>query len=265
VTAHSHRRLLYAHRGASAELPENTLAAFERGLEAGADAIETDAHMTRDGHIVLSHDPTGERTAGVPLAIAEVSLAEVRTWDAGHGFLVGRERPFAGRGHRVPTLEEILTSLPAVPVNLDVKQRQPGMITRLLELLRRHGAEERVRITSFDAATVRQVRRAGFQGRVGLARNDVLRLLLPPALGPRTARGDAIQIPTSAFGINLARPDRLARWHELGLRVDYWVINEPATAVRLLALGADGIMTDDPARIAPVMRSATPESKPMPQ
>src|SRR5262249_3915363 len=86
---------LYAHRGAAAELPENTLPAFARALELSADAIETDAHLTKDGHIVLSHDATGERMCGKPIAIARATLAEVREWDAGATF---RDRSFSGKG-----------------------------------------------------------------------------------------------------------------------------------------------------------------------
>src|ERR1700689_2026557 len=111
---------LYAHRGAAVELPENTLPAFRLALELGADAIETDAHLTRDGHVVLSHDPSGERCAGVPRAIRQSTLAEVRAWDMGHAF---RERHPGAPAERflIPTLDELLTQLPGVPLNVDVK------------------------------------------------------------------------------------------------------------------------------------------------
>src|SRR5579872_3898446 len=120
----AHAPLLFAHRGASRELPENTLPAFRRALEVGATALETDVHMTRDGHLVLSHDPTGARMAGVARAIRDATLAEVRGWDAGVGFVdeEGR-RPFAGRGFRFATLEELLEEWAGVPVNVDAKQR----------------------------------------------------------------------------------------------------------------------------------------------
>ena len=74
---------LYAHRGAAVELPENTLPAFRLALELGADAIETDAHLTRDGHVVLSHDPTGRRMCGISTPIERATLDEVRSWNAG--------------------------------------------------------------------------------------------------------------------------------------------------------------------------------------
>ncbi len=249
-------RLLYAHRGASAELPENTMAAFRRGLERGATAIETDAHFTRDGHLVLSHDPTGARMAGIPTAIRDATLDEVCGWDVGRGFVEpSGARPFAGKGHRVPTLEELLVELPGVPLNVDVKERRPGTIDALLLLLRRMGAEDRVRIVSFDARTLAEVRRRGYEGGLGLGFWDVLQSLVMPLAALRwlLRPGDAVQIPTRAAGLDLTRRDRIERWHAVGLRVDYWVINDAAEAKRLLAAGADGIMTDDPGAIAPVM------------
>jgi len=77
-----HARRLYAHRGASAECPENTMPAFERAVEIGVDALEMDVHVTRDDHLVVVHDPTGMRTTGARLAWCDLDLADVRRLDA---------------------------------------------------------------------------------------------------------------------------------------------------------------------------------------
>src|SRR5262245_31233802 len=100
--------VLYAHRGASAELPENTIEAFLRALEVGATAIETDVHLTRDGHVVVSHDPSGERAAGVPRRICDATLAEVKAWDVGRGSHVRRGRALSESRFTIPLLEEAL-------------------------------------------------------------------------------------------------------------------------------------------------------------
>lgn len=247
--------LLYAHRGAASERPENTLSSFARALELGADALETDVHLTLDGHVVAAHDATLARAAGVPVMIRRATLDELRRCDVGWGF-VDREggRPFAGRGERVPTLEEVLDAFPGVPLNVDVKQPTPSMVGPLLDLLRRKRAEGRVLVASFDGATLRAVRAAGYPGRTGLALTEVLRLYATPlaALRAMPPGGSAAQVPPAAQGLRLDSPGFIARCHALGLRVDYWTINDPAEAERLLDLGADGIMTDDPAAIAPV-------------
>lgn len=246
---------LYAHRGAASERPENTLPSFARALELGADALETDLHLTADGHVVVAHDAVLSRTAGVPVTIARATLDELRRCDVGWGF-VDREgrRPFAGLGYRIPTLEELLVEFPGVPLNVDVKQPAPPMVAPVLALLKRLRAEERVLVTSFTDATLRAVRAAGYPGRSGCGPSDVLRLhSAPDALIARwPIAGGAVQVPTAMFGLRFDTPAFVARCRALKLPLHYWTINDPAEAARLLALGADAIMTDDPAAIAPV-------------
>lgn len=246
--------LLYAHRGAPAELPENTMTSFHRALELGADVIETDAHLTADGHVVLSHDATGGRMANIAFPIARARLDEVRGWDVGAGFVTpAGERPFIGRGFRMPSFDDALAELPGVRFNVDAKAHTAGMVAALLAVVRKHRAEGRVRIASFDARTLREVRRRGYGGETGLAQSEVARaVLLPRALlmtpGLRV-RGDAAQIPTHAGALRLDTKAMVARLHALGLRVDFWTIDDPREARRLVGIGADGIMTDDPRRL----------------
>jgi glycerophosphoryl diester phosphodiesterase len=252
---------LYGHRGASAERPENTLASFARALEAGADALETDVHLTADGHVVVSHDASGARAAGVARRIAASTLDEVQRWDAGWGFVApGGGRTFAGRGLRIPTLREVLERFPGVHVNVDVKQRAPSMVAPLLSLLREARAEERVTLASFDAAVLAALRRAGYRGETALGRSEVLRLLVLPLsllkLRPLALAGHAVQIPPRTRRFDLSAASFIAKCHALGLRVDYWTVNDPAEAEALVARGADGIMSDDPAAVAPVVARA---------
>jgi glycerophosphoryl diester phosphodiesterase len=250
---------LYAHRGAARELPENTLPAFRRALEVGATALETDVHLTRDGHVVLSHDPTGKRTAGVRRAVRDATLAEVRAWDVGATFRA--TRPEIGEARfTVPTLEELLVEAPGVPINVDVKQHDAATVDAVVAVLRRLRAQERVLLTSFSSATIQRVRRLGYEGPTGLGRSETLRLVYAPELLLRAfpLRGAAAQIPPRLGPLVLDRPTLVAKAHALGFFVHYWTINDPTEAERLLDVGADGIMSDDPAAIAPVLaRRAT--------
>jgi glycerophosphoryl diester phosphodiesterase len=247
------RRLLYAHRGASAEAPENTLEAFRLGLERGADALEMDVRMTRDGEIVVIHDPDGRRVARAAATIAGSTLAEVKAWEL-------------GRGARVPALEEVLREFSGVPLNVDLKQREPDLVPPLLDLIRRLDAEPHVRLTSFHTRTLWRLRAIGYSGPLGTSRGDVLAILTGPrGLAPWfVRRGDAVQIPTHVGALRLDTAAVIDRCHDLGLRVDYWVINDVAVARSLLARGADGIMTDDPAAILPAFRTSGPEAPPAP-
>ena len=248
---HPHPLLLYAHRGATAEQPENTMPAFRRALEIGVDALEMDVHMTRDGVPVVAHDPTAERLGGVRAAWRDLDLAAAKRIDLAARWGNGR---LAGTGITIPTFEEVLVELPGVRINVDLKQRTPSMVKAMLTLIRRLRAEERVTIASFHWSTLVAVRRRGYGGETALSRPEVMTLVAsPPQLWRRLPfLGGAAQVPEKAGPIVLAKRGFIDKCHDLGLRVDFWTIDDPARATALLDLGADGIMTDDPAAIAPV-------------
>lgn len=257
--AATHARLLYAHRGAAAELPENTLPAFARAVELGVGAIETDAHLSRDGHVVLAHDASAQRMGGRDLRWRDHDLAEIQAVDVGWGFQASDgSRPFAGQGFRVPTFAEALAAFPDARFNVDLKQATPPMVGPMLALIRRHRAEERVTLASFRLRTMLEVRRRGYGGDTALSQPEVAALLALPerALRQLPMIGTAAQLPVAFGRIRLDTRRVIDRCHALGMRVDYWTINDPAEARRLLALGADGIMSDHPAAVRPAMTSA---------
>lgn len=240
--------LLYAHRGAGLEHPENSLEAFEAALAAGADVLEADVHLSRDGHVIVSHDPSGARVAGEAGEIRRSTLLEIKRWD------LARAQPkSAQRGAvRMPTLDEVLRAFPSALLNLDVKQREPDMTRALLQTIARHTAEPRVLLTSFEAAITRRLRALRYAGPTGLARAEVAAALFAPSPLARllAPRGTRMQIPIRAGVLPLAHAAVVRRAHARGLAVDYWVVNDLALAEHLLALGADGIVTDDPRAMA---------------
>jgi len=240
---------LYAHRGASAHLPENSLKAFEKALADGATALELDIHRTSDGHFVVAHDPHGLRLAGVPDHICTLSLDDVKMWD------VSTTDPRDLGHHAVPALEEVLEAFPDVPMSIDHKPSDPTPVPELLELLARHGAEERVTLASFSSRVMGRVRSLGYRGRTALTRQEIVWLrFLPTALARKLVAGDAAQIPTHSGPIRLDGIRFIKKCRKLGIRTDFWVVNDPGEARKLLDAGATGVMTDDPARIAPVFR-----------
>jgi glycerophosphoryl diester phosphodiesterase len=253
-----HPVLLYGHRGAAAERPENTAPSFELALSLGVDAIETDVHLTRDGVVVVAHDDDGRRMAHVPRDIAHSTLEQVRGWDIGWGFVDAQgERPFAGRGIQMMTLEELCALAPGVRLNLDLKSQDPRLVDKVIRLLDDRGMAERAVLASFHADVLRRVRSSGWRGRTGLAKNELGYLAFAPRLLlERTGvPGNAAQVPLGYRGIRFDNRAFIEKCHALGLRVDYWTINDPAIARRLLDLGADGVMTDDPRAIAPVFEN----------
>lgn len=244
----AHELRLYGHRGASAHLPENTLPAFERAIADGADALELDVHLTSDRHVVISHDPDGRRLAGEPDHIRLVTLERVRRWRLKAG-------GDASSRYHVPTLGEVLEAFPAVPMSIDLKPDDPRAVPELLEVLARHGAEEQVILASFSTRVVRRIRGLGYRGWTALTRPEVVALrFLPVPLARRLIAGQAAQVPVRSGPVRLDGRPFVARCRRLGLRVDYWVVNDPLQARALLDAGATGVMTDDPAAIAPVFR-----------
>ncbi len=249
--------LLFAHRGASLELPENTLPAFDLGLSLGASYLETDVHLTRDGQVVLSHDPSGRRMAGEHLLISDCSLDQVQRWDAGNQFTDAEgRRPFAGKGFQIPTLREALEAFPQARFNVDIKPGDLRAAAAVLRVIGQVGAAERVRLASFHTATLGYVRAAGYPGGTSLGPAECAWLALAPeALLRPVAPGTAAQIPTRLGPVAADTRRFIDRCHRLGLAVHFWTINDPDEARRLLALGADAIMTDDPRRVGPAVAS----------
>lgn len=247
--------LLFAHRGASLELPENTLEAFERGLSLGASYLETDTHLTRDGHPVLAHDPSGERMAGEPVMVSGCSLAQVKRWDAGRNFIDPQGRqPFAGQSYRVPTLAEALEAFPGARFNVDIKENSPHAVAAVLRVIGQAGAARRVRLASFHTAVLRYLRAERYPGGTCLGPSECAYLALAPAaLLPRYEPGTAAQIPLKLGPVRADTEAFLRRCHGAGLQVHFWTINDPDEARRLIALGADAIMTDDPRRVGPAV------------
>jgi len=248
VSQQDYKLRLYGHRGAPAHLPENTLPAFERALADGANALEIDVHPTADGHFMVAHDPDGERMAGVAEHIKTSTLDQVKKWNVAAG---------AGRGdldrHTVPSLAETLEAFPDVPMSIDLKPDDPDAVPPLIEIVTRHSAEDRVTLASFSARVVHRIRRLDYPGRTTLSRSEVAMLrFLPAALARNFVSGNSAHIPVQHGAIRLDGRRFIARCRALGLRVDYWVVDDPGEARRLLDAGATGIMSDDPALIAPI-------------
>ena len=248
-----HQRRLYAHRGASAERPENTMPAFERAVEIGVDALEMDVHLTRDEHLIVAHDDTAARTTGAQIAWAELDLADARRLDAGWGFVAkDGTRPFAGRAIAVPTFEDVLDAFPRMRINVDIKGDRAVAV--MLDVIRRKHADDRVTLASFQLRTLVAVRRLGYGGETALSQGEVATLLGLPAMLWRQLpfTGTAAQVPVRAGRIHFDRAAFIAKCHSIGLRVDFWTVDDRAEAARLLELGADGIITNDPSAVRPL-------------
>ncbi|WP_309069077.1 glycerophosphodiester phosphodiesterase family protein [Microbacterium sp.] len=232
----AHPRVL-AHRGLALpdqHIEENSFAAIAAAHAAGAAYVESDCHLTADGHVVLFHDDTLERVTGDPRAIADVTLREL-------------EQQMEGRGG-VATLTQALESFPETRFNLDVKADSAAVGVGWLVAEHAH----RVLVTSFSDERRLTALRAASPSRPATSPGSRTMVRLVAAVGAglrpvamRLLTGlDALQIPERRGPVRVLTP-RLIRWaHEAGVEVHVWTINDPQRMRELVALGVDGIVTD---------------------
>jgi glycerophosphoryl diester phosphodiesterase len=257
-----------AHRGASTLAPENTIEAFRLAVEAGAGGLELDVHMTRDGHIVVIHDATVDRTTNGSGAVSEMTLDELRRFDAGHNFSPdgGSTRPYRGRGVWVPTLGEVIEEFPGVTVNIEIKAGTPGIEETVLGILRDANTLGRALVVSTPHAIVKRFRKIS-SGHIstGASRWEIgvfyilSRLRLERLVRPAY---DALQVPLLHRGILVVTPRFIRAAQARGVRVDVWTINQAEEMRRLLDLGVDVIMTDRPGTLAEVLKNLPPTLTP---
>lgn len=248
------RPRLFAHRGGSLVAPENTIEAFAAGLAAGATHLELDVHATRDGHVVVMHDELVDRTTDGRGRVRDLTLAELRKLDAGSRF-VARDgaASFAGRGLRVPLLTEVLEAFEGARLNVEIKQREPGIVADVVGLLEHAGAMGRTLLAAEDPAIMADIRARAPGALTGFSAADVVEFLQGESGKHYLPPGRALQVPPSFGGVTIVSTETVARAHALGVEVHVWTLNTAAEIEAMLALGVDGVMTDDPAMAAAVL------------
>lgn len=250
--ASAQRPLRIAHRGASARAPENTLAAFREAIRLGADAIELDVQLSADGVPMVIHDDTVDRTTDGHGRVAALVSRDLRRLDAGAWY------SSRFRGERIPTLEEALECARGrCGLNIEIKvprvsgRRSPRRARRaggagldavsraVAHAVARSGFKDLLLVSSFSSQALLHARAAMPAVYLGLLASRSLR-----GLG---AVHRSVRLYAVHPHIRLASPRRARLARRLGLVVLYWTVNDARLIRRLLALGGDGLMTDDPA------------------
>jgi glycerophosphoryl diester phosphodiesterase len=245
---------LFGHRGSSAHFPENTLPAFDAALVAGVPYLELDVRGTADGQVVVHHDATALRLCGVDRPIAELTFAELKRLDAGSYFSAdgGRTFPFCCRGVTIPTLAELFEAFPEAFFNIEIKQSDPPIEERTVDLIRRAEKEAQVLLAAEQDAIMPRLRQVCGEIPTSLSYGETAAFfdwLKGGCDGPYHPPGRALQIPEAYEGQRLVFPQMLEAAHAVGLEVHVWTVNEPADMARLLAMAVDGLMSDYPERL----------------
>jgi glycerophosphoryl diester phosphodiesterase len=232
---------IVAHRGASYDAPENTLAAIALGWAQGADAVEIDVHLTRDGEVVAIHDPTLLRTTGKDARVDALTLAEIRKLDAGVW------KGSAYRGERVPTLAEVVASVPAGRTLYIELKETPGLVAAIGAVMNRVplAADARVVLIAFNAKALAEAKRA-LPGCKAL-------LLLDTPEGAANQRDEWIALCRGSgfdgLGVSAGWPIDTQLVEHLRaekLELHVWTVNDPKRALVLSKAGVVSITTDRP-------------------
>ncbi len=246
----SGRTLNIAHRGASGVAPANTIAAFEKAAELGADGVELDAHLCADGVPVVIHDFFLQSTTNGTGPVAAQPLAALAELDAGSWF----DPSFAGE--RIPTLAQVFESVgQRLLINVELKSQSRedrGLERAVIDLVERYKMSDRVLISSFDPYALRRVR--------SLAPHLPLGLLYSPLPSSWLGRVRAWRMRTlHPDTINphwaLLRPATIRRAHARGRRVVTWTVDQVEVMRRLCLWKVDGIITNHPDRLRAVLEA----------
>jgi glycerophosphoryl diester phosphodiesterase len=243
------RPRVFAHRGGSALGPENTLAAFDLGVAAGADGLELDVQFSSDAVVVVCHDSTLDRTTDAQGPVSALSAAELATVDAGYRFLDGKgQRPFRGQGVCVPTLREVLTRYQDLPIIVEMKPDTEEIGRAVAAEVRAAGAVDRVCVAGYGARSL-AASRAALPEMASSAFTMEVRLALYrswvgwPVSHPRYG---GYQVPEHAGPTRVVSPRFIRHAHGAGLEVQVWTVDREEDMRRLLEWGADGLITNRP-------------------
>ena len=228
---------IQAHRGASAYAPENTLPAFKLAVEMGADGIECDIHLSRDGKFVVCHDDTVNRTSNGTGRICDKSLNEIKALDFGAKF----DPKFAGTA--APTLEEMLDVVKVMKViNIEIKRFEHEMgldasLNLFYSILGKYGVLPKTIVSSFDKIALKRLKQL---------HKDVYTCLLYNRM--KSPAATAQKLGCSAIHPHYAYLSKrtVNSAHARGLKVNCWTVDEPSDLARMIAVGCDGIITNKP-------------------
>jgi glycerophosphoryl diester phosphodiesterase len=236
--------------------PENTIAAFDHGLALGADGLEFDVHLSRDGVVVIHHDQALERTTNGRGAVSDRTASELAALDAGWNF-GAPEYPYRGQVGGVPSLATVLRRYPAASLIVELKQNDPVLAHRTIDEIRGADAIDRVALGSFGTRVLRAARTYEPRIVTGSSREETrLALYRSWVRWPVRRPGyDAFQVPETAGATRVVSPRFIRYAHREGLAVQVWTIDDPADMHRLLEWGADGIISDRPDLAVDVVRT----------
>lgn len=246
--------IVMAHQGGEGEYPSNSMLAFTKANEAGADALDTDMFATSDGVLVLFHDETLEHRTNCSGPISAKTYNELLQCDFAYHWSPdgGATFPYRGQGITVVKAEELFNAFPTARIGIEIKQTTAVAATDLCNLIKAKNAENRTLISSFGQPNMTAFRAACPTVATSATQDEGVQFYLmsqstfPPGFNPPYS---SLQVPEFFSGIQVVTPDTVADAHSFGLKVYVWTIDETDDAQRLKDLGVDGLNSSFPKRI----------------
>ena len=255
--------LIIAHRGGRGIAPEGTMAAFDKSFALGVDVFEYDIHQTADGHLVVIHDPSVDRTTDGSGLVNEMTLAEVQALDAGYHFKDEQgEYSYRNQGVYIPTVVEVFEAYPDMRQLIEIKDTNDPVlydeiIQQLWNLIQEYKMEDQVMIGSFDHEINKAFEELSEDkipiGAGEQAVRDFANMHVPYLNGLAKSSVDSLQLPVEEEGHNLASKNIIRSAKKRNMAIYYWTINEKDEMKELILKGVDGLITDYPDRMKEVI------------
>lgn len=248
------RPRVIAHQGGDGLWPGDTMYAFENAVNLGADVLEMDAHITKDGQIVLMHDEKVDRTTDGTGLIEGLTLAELKQLDAAYKWSKddGKTFPYRGQGIQVPTLEELFQQFPQMHYVIEIKLTENPIDKPLCDLIRKYSMQDKVLIASFHDQAMSNFRQTCPEVATSASRGEVTtfvllgKVFLSPFVAPQYQSLQPPFDPRESKNIPIMTKRFIREAHAKNLKVEPWTVDDPALMKQYIQWGVDGIITDRP-------------------
>ncbi|GAA0375160.1 glycerophosphodiester phosphodiesterase [Bowmanella denitrificans] len=248
-----------AHGAGQGLRPKNTLEAALNAWQLGADVIEMDIHASADNQLVARHDDTVNATTNGQGYIRDMTLAQLKTLDAGYYHQQGGIYPFRDQHVQIPALAEVFSALPNARFMLEIKPDTPTDSDLLCQLIKLHGRSQQVLVTSFHTEALLAFRQACPDVATSMTKKEITWFVLLHKIGLShlyPLKGVAMQVPEYSGPIKIVTPALIRALNNRGARLQVWTINDEAAMRRFLDYGVNGIITDFPDRLMTLVTTA---------
>ena len=253
--------MVFAHMGGDGVWPGDTLYAYDQAAALGVDAFDMDAHITKDGQIVLMHDESVQRTTDGTGQVEDLTLAELKKLDAAYNWSIdsGQTFPYRGKGISVPTLEEVFQKYPGMRYLVEIKLSKNPIAGPMCDLITRYNMRDKIIVASFHDDLMQMFREACPGVATSAAKNEVLAFVLLSKVGLSSLLSphyQALQVPfetSESYGIPIISESFIKAAHAKNLRVETWTLDDPQLMKTYISWGIDGVDTDRPDLMMPLV------------